>query len=348
MANIKDIAALAAVGVNSVSRYLNRPEALKPSTARKIRDAMKELGYVPSLRRPGRKTSRRAGLKHYKVILLTLSDIAPSRLLTMPAYSLYLDALIEEFNRWDISLEFCTLGPDGRVPDRISTKHCDGVVLFQKRPDRKFMSYLYERLNGLPVVWSFNAFYDPENRYDKVVYDNDAVGALAAGFLHDAGCEKALALTNTFHHAAYAARVRDFLESARRWNMAADTIRDLPDGDDVDNPTISAHIARQLKENPKFRDADGLFFVSDSVMTGAMIEYRALGGDFGRFKLLGCNANLQMLDFFERIPPSIDIKLAGVGRRTADRLLQRINSGNSLPPANLILAPDIVTLTHRY
>lgn len=348
MANIRDVADRANVGINSVSRYLNRPETLKESTARRIRAAMRELGYVPSPRRPGRKTSRRAGLKHYKVVLLMLGDIAPSSLFTMPAYSLYLDAMTEEFNRWDISLEFCMIAPDGRIPDRVSPKCCDGVVLLQTRPDPKHAELLYERLKGLPAVWSFNACGDPEGRFDKVVYDNDAVGGIAANHLHEAGCRKVLVLTTTFHHLAYAARVRDFLDCARRWNMQADTIRDLPQGETATNPEICACLAQQLLENPRHKDVDGLFFVSDSIMTGVMIEYRARGGNFDKYHLLGCNANLQMLDFFERIPPSIDIKLAGVGRRTAERLLQRINSGNALPPGNVILAPDVVQLSHRY
>ncbi len=347
MANIKDIADCAEVGINSVSRYLNQPEALKKSTALKIKSAMDKLGYIPSPRRPGRKTSERVGLKHYKVILLTLGDIAPASLFSMPAYSLYLDSMVSEFNKWDISLEFCRLTPDQRVPDRISPKYCDGVILFQELRDRKFMKYLYERLEDLPVVWSFSNSYDPDAKFDKIIYDNNTVGKIAVDYFFERGHKKVLALTNTCEHLAYAARVRDFIKYAGQLGLEADTIQSLPEKE-YPNPVRARHVAKELLENPKYRDVTGLFFASDSVMTGVMIEYRAMGGDFSKYLLLGCNANLQMLDFFENIPASIDIKLAGVGRHTADRLLKKINSNNTLPRANLILTPDIVNLTHEY
>ncbi|MCL5073517.1 MAG: LacI family transcriptional regulator [Actinobacteria bacterium] len=48
MTNIKDVAKLAGVSIASVSRYLNSPEVVKPSTRKNIQEAIKELNYRPS------------------------------------------------------------------------------------------------------------------------------------------------------------------------------------------------------------------------------------------------------------------------------------------------------------
>ncbi|MFZ2424894.1 MAG: LacI family DNA-binding transcriptional regulator, partial [Trichococcus flocculiformis] len=45
---MKDLAALANVGVGTVSRVLNSSGSVKESTRRKVEAAMKELNYIPN------------------------------------------------------------------------------------------------------------------------------------------------------------------------------------------------------------------------------------------------------------------------------------------------------------
>jgi len=49
VSNIKDVAKLAKVSIASVSRYLNSPEIVKPSTRMRIQEAIKALNYRPSI-----------------------------------------------------------------------------------------------------------------------------------------------------------------------------------------------------------------------------------------------------------------------------------------------------------
>ena len=45
---IRDVADVAGVSYQTVSRFLNRPETVSADTARRVRGAVDELGYVPN------------------------------------------------------------------------------------------------------------------------------------------------------------------------------------------------------------------------------------------------------------------------------------------------------------
>ena len=55
---MKDVAALAKVGVGTVSRVLNNSGAVKESTRRKVEAAMKELNYIPNAYARGLKMNK--------------------------------------------------------------------------------------------------------------------------------------------------------------------------------------------------------------------------------------------------------------------------------------------------
>lgn len=58
MGTMKDVAALAKVGVGTVSRVLNNSGAVKESTRRKVEAAMKELNYIPNAYARGLKMNK--------------------------------------------------------------------------------------------------------------------------------------------------------------------------------------------------------------------------------------------------------------------------------------------------
>ncbi|CZQ99558.1 transcriptional regulator, LacI family [Trichococcus flocculiformis] len=58
MATMKDVAALAKVGVGTVSRVLNSSGSVKESTRRKVEAAMKELNYIPNAYARGLKMNK--------------------------------------------------------------------------------------------------------------------------------------------------------------------------------------------------------------------------------------------------------------------------------------------------
>ncbi|MFZ2437931.1 MAG: LacI family DNA-binding transcriptional regulator, partial [Trichococcus flocculiformis] len=55
---MKDVAALAKVGVGTVSRVLNSSGSVKESTRRKVEAAMKELNYIPNAYARGLKMNK--------------------------------------------------------------------------------------------------------------------------------------------------------------------------------------------------------------------------------------------------------------------------------------------------
>lgn len=67
--SIQDVAREAKVSIATVSRVLNQPDLVTAETARRVRDAIKQLGYVPNAYAQG--LSRRGG----KVLGIVLPDI---------------------------------------------------------------------------------------------------------------------------------------------------------------------------------------------------------------------------------------------------------------------------------
>ena len=57
--SISKVAKLAGVSSSTVSRVINNHPRVAPETVQSVKKAMKELGYVPSDRRPGPKPSAR-------------------------------------------------------------------------------------------------------------------------------------------------------------------------------------------------------------------------------------------------------------------------------------------------
>ena len=49
MATMKDVAQRAGVGLGTVSRFINNPNAVKESTRIKVENAVKELNYQPNV-----------------------------------------------------------------------------------------------------------------------------------------------------------------------------------------------------------------------------------------------------------------------------------------------------------
>lgn len=71
MSDIIDVAKLAKVSIATVSRYLNTPDIVKPSTQKRIKEAIDELGYRPS---PIARNMRKQESKYIAMLLEDMSN----------------------------------------------------------------------------------------------------------------------------------------------------------------------------------------------------------------------------------------------------------------------------------
>src|SRR5271165_6388674 len=70
--SISTVAKFAGVSTSTVSRVINKHSRVSPTTERSVREAMRELGYSPSDRRPGPKSGNRLKTEKKRAAFLVL------------------------------------------------------------------------------------------------------------------------------------------------------------------------------------------------------------------------------------------------------------------------------------
>lgn len=198
--SIRDVAERAGVSLGTVSNVLNRPDAVSPSTAGRVRTAMAELGYV----RNDAARQLRAGRSH--MVGLIVLDAAN------PFYAELSRGAEDEAARHGLSV---LVGNSGERPER-ETAYLDlferqrvwGVLVSPVGGDVAPLVRLRER--GIPVVLVDRSA--PGHGLSSVAIDDVRGGHLAASHLLEQGRRRIayIAGPTTLH------QVADRLEGARR------------------------------------------------------------------------------------------------------------------------------------
>lgn len=175
MATIKDVASRAGVSVATVSRMMNKPDVVKPQTAKKIQKAMRELDYQPDV------LARALQSRHSGIIGLIVPRISYG------FFSRIADAVEDALSRKNYRLMIChSEYEEQREMNMVSllkANKVDGILVCSYVGDPK----KYNELD-LPIV-----SIDREmERIPSVTCDNTAGGILAAQTLQECGCRHPL------------------------------------------------------------------------------------------------------------------------------------------------------------
>ncbi|OGV44278.1 MAG: hypothetical protein A2X48_00180 [Lentisphaerae bacterium GWF2_49_21] len=337
--SIKDVARVANVSVGTVSHYLNGSKGVSSDKAQKIAKAVAKLGYRVKTRRPGPKTSRRVGVKTGAVMLLALTEFTPDRLHKMPVLP-ELFGGIQDFlfnHGMTFILEQCS--PSKPVPEMLDRRFCDGVIVMSIGPEFKIDPKVLEKLNGIPFVQCLRRSAYINLNADLISYDNDMIGGMAAKYLLGCGHKRVVYFNSINEHTPYLVRGETFVKACHDYGMKVDVLETNFVKDDMsvaDYGSLAESFMR-LKGNPA-----GAFFCADNCMAGVGIALGKLGYDISRLDMIGCNCEEQFLDLFVKRPASIDIRIADIGRASAERLLSRINGMTAGKAGEVVLEPKIV------
>lgn len=337
--SIVEIAKQAGVSISTVSRYFNQPDKVSHDAAGRIRAVTARLNYHPDIRRPGPKTSERVGIKTGTIAFLSLGNYSPEEMLKMPAFPVLLGSIQRTLIERQLSLLLAHLDPgSGNIPGCIDPRFCDGVILFGRDDRPGLKEKLVRKLGDLPAVWCFREHSDAERRFDHILYDNHAVGTIAAEYLAGHG-HKTVAVFNTDPtHGAFAVRVPTFRKRAEELGMnVRDFIASGRAGSDIERYRELAELYRNDSEG-----VTGAFFCADDIMLGVCNELRALGMPFDKLDSIGCNADEVLLRYFSPRPATIDIKMAEVGEMAVLHLLRRINSECNSYCSEIFIKPELV------
>ena len=241
MATMKDVAALANVGVGTVSRVLNSSGSVKESTRRKVEAAMKELNYIPN--------AYARGLKMNKTNTVAL--IIPT--IWHPFFSEFAYYVESNLAEHKYKMLLCN-------SDVSSDKELEYIQMVQENKVDGIIGITYSDLDNF--VSSHLPFVTIDRHFKEetvcVTSDNFHAGQLAVEKLVEKGCHKLGYIGTHSRFPTETTKRRDgFKAKAEQMGMPYA----IYDGED---PVIEfkQEIRTFFEENP---DVDGVFAHTDFI-----------------------------------------------------------------------------------
>ena len=321
-----------------MSRFFNKPESLSPQISAKIERVVAATNYRPRIVRPGPKAATRVGIRTGVIALVSLCDFSLEQLWRLPVLPMLIGSVQETLLRRQLSLFLGCLDGNGRLPECVSSRRCDGVIFFSKPVSPEAAEGFRRTLPDLPTVWCFREHVDEEHRFDHVFYDNSAVGVIAADYLASHGHRKVAMFNTDPAHTAFGAREQQFCERSRALGMEPVLFKA------EEQSSVPGRNYRKLAAE-FLRSSDGItgaFFCVDHDMLGIHVELLAAGYPARALDMIGCNADEVALQYISPRPATIDIKIAQIGQMVVDQLLRCIN-GESCGAANeIFIKPELI------
>ncbi|MFS8479938.1 MAG: LacI family DNA-binding transcriptional regulator [Micromonosporaceae bacterium] len=198
---IADVAARAAVSKTTVSRVLNGKGEVDEKTAKRVREVIKELGYVPS--------ARAVGLARGRTQVVGM--LVPS--LTWPWMGEVLQGAVDvvETQGYGLLLFTCNRGEESmrQFASQVSARSFDGLLVIEPEGTLDYIARLHAR--GLPVVLIDDRGKQP--LFPSVATTNRAGGEAAARHLLDLGRRNPLVITGPGRFGCTQDRLAGFAET---------------------------------------------------------------------------------------------------------------------------------------
>lgn len=321
---MRHVAALAGVGIKTVSRVINDEAGVSEATRQKVLDAIRQLNYhldvtAGSLRRAGRRT-------------LSVGLLLPS--VSNPFSGEIHRAMEDALGVRGIAVFAASLDDDPRREQAIIAaflgRRVDGLVL---TPIAKNQAYMIpEHSRNLPMV-----FIDREPvgvDADAVVTDNAVGAAKAAAHLLAHGHTKLAYLGDRTDIQTARERRRGFLEEIGKAGIPTST---LPVVEYLHDEDSARRAALELLSS---EDPPTAIFSSQNLVTfGTMRALKELGVH-KRVALVGFD-DFALADMMEPGVTVIAQHPERIGVKSAERLLARID-GDDQPPRTYIVPSELI------
>ncbi|MEW2046675.1 LacI family DNA-binding transcriptional regulator [Streptomyces sp. NPDC005476] len=256
---IADVAARAGVSKTTVSRVLNGKGEINENTVLKVREAISELGYVPSAGAVGlaRGTTQMIGML-VPDMAWAWAGIVQAVIETLEAEGFGLRMLT--WNRGEESLR--------RLGLQVAAKSFDGLLVIEPEGAMGYITELHEA--GLPVVLIDDRFQRPGFPY--VATTNREGGAQAARHLLDIGRRRPLVVTGPEAFGCTGERLGGFVDVYAEAGVEIGQ-RSIVCGD-FDFDRCRSEVARALAEGVEF---DSVFAHNDPSAAGVLAALHEAG-----------------------------------------------------------------------
>ncbi len=337
--SLAKIAERANVSLSTVYRVINDVPSVDKDLRAKVEQAMEELAYRPVLRRRRRRRRRShpKGGKSVGPILMAIAGHNPREIYRLPVFPAILAGVESALNETGRNLIFAGVSGDHETPFRIGDYRCDGIVLMGWTGS--LAPGTLDEIARVPTV----AVMQPAGRlpgsFDRSLYNNPAIGPLAARYLLDRGHRNAAFLLGDPDHPAFLERQAGFGNAMR---AAGARVTDL---------TISSHAQRSkdeiksLLESLRQQQPDvSSLFVSNDLMLPALYQSMLELGMAPQkdLDIVSCDNNTSILELIDPPPATLDIRAELIGRHAIRQLLWRIANPDDGCPVTLTVEPELI------
>ncbi len=322
---IKDVARAAGVSVTTVSHVFNGTRPVAAETQARVKAAIDELGYYPSILARALKGERTG----------TIGMLATSS--TNPFFAEVISGVEERCFELGYSLILCNTREDRqRMNAQLATmlqKRIDGLIVMTTNYDPSFFQDL-RGLRGIHLV-----AIDTEDLDQVIVVNDDSEmgGALAANFLVERGFRRLGVLAGPHQHPRANRRLKGFAEALKQAGLALEesliyrTDLTLGSGD-----AAMQRLLAQQKVPP-----EAIFCMNDLTAIGAMHAARQAGLEIpGDLSLIGYD-DIEMASYCQPQLTTIRQPTMEIGRTAAQRLIALVQGEEETSEA-VALPPQLV------
>lgn len=315
-----DVAVLAGVSAQTVSRVVNGSARVEEETAARVRWAMREVGYRPN------SAARALATGHNRMIGVISFDLRTY------GNARALEAVVEAAQGRGYSVHVVTAPARtrkavGEAFERLGRHDVDGVILHQADTLDAGLALP----SGMPVVVIDG---DEGGGFPGVRTDHDAGAASAVEHLLGLGHRTVVHLAGP--EDSFPARHR-----ARAWRRVLDAAgRPVPRAVHGDWTAESGYrLGRVLAEDP---DATAVFAANDQMALGLLRALREAGRDVpGDVSVVGFD-NIPESAYFPPPLTTVDQDFAAIGQASVGLLLDQVPDGERSSPETTRVAPRLV------
>jgi len=334
--NLQVVAKKAGVSVATVSRVVNNHPGVSDQKVKRIRAAIKELGFVPKTRVTRSIPSvAPKGMKYGNVAVLVLGK---GHLTATDLFVRQLDPICHGLALHGISPILC-MGATAlnQMPPVLQKRMVDGILLFGDADTTSgFLDEIQRYFEGMPMFWMTSHHEDAGTH---VLAGNREIGQMGASYCDQKECRRVLAVGSVMCSEVNTSRLNSFVEAASALSMEVDVLT----GGKSDDVTSSINDAI-ITNDERMRRADAIFFPSDRLAASAYPSMRKTRA-FDSEKLpivISCGGAKSYLCGLDPRPVCIDMGADLIGQQAVEQVLWRIRNPGETRQFSVVIHPVLI------
>ncbi|MGM9923998.1 MAG: LacI family DNA-binding transcriptional regulator [Bacillus sp. (in: firmicutes)] len=323
---IKDVAKMANVAPSTVSRVISNNPKISEKTKRKVRAAMKELGYHPNF------IARCLANQSTQVIGIVLPNTV-SAYFQNPFFSIAYKGISERAHERNYALQISTGATEEErfddVVEMVQGGRVDGIILLYSRVDDKILEYLKER--NFPFVL-IGKPYDYSEEITHVDNNNCKAAREATAYLIELGHKRIAFVGENEQYVVLQERRKGYEEALAKAGLSVDSNLILSDSSVLSGEKKALQSLMKLPEPPT-----AMIVTDDLLALSLMSTLKSMGVAVPEDMSMISFNNIIYTEFASTPLTSIDIGIADLGDQAITCLIQQLT--NPKEPMKRILLP---------